>query len=129
MDQMGIQRFAPWRESNDADVASIVAASRQFSQIAGVSLDPKGRWKKEKGESFMKFSVRPKPLKWKGSHGWERVVVSIRRSKDGSMSFMTALDGSPVSPGPSPSWQPMKRAAHAIELVHNKLKKEESNDR
>jgi hypothetical protein len=128
MDRSGIQGFFSWRDLNGTDVDQIISVSRQFSHISGVSLEPKGRWKKEKGESFIKFSVRPKPLKWRGSNGWDRVVVIIKRSGGGEMFFVASLDGIPISMGNPMQWNHIRKAKQAMEAIHNKLKKEENHD-
>jgi len=123
-----IHGFNKWRSSEDDDKESIIGTSRQIAHLAGVSLDPKGRLKKEGMTSIAKFSVRPKPLKWKGVSGWERVVVMIRHDGRGA-SFVATIDGKPIGMGPKMDWQPIKRAADVIEKVCNILKKEEPNDR
>ena len=123
-----IQKFSTWRASDNKEIESMIGTSRQIAHLAGLNLDPKGRWKKEGNAAVAKFSVRPKPLKWKGIKGWERVIIMIKHDSNAA-SFVATIDGKPMNMGPKLQWQPVKRAADVIEKVCNKLKKEEPNDR
>lgn len=123
-----IQRFDTWRSSGNEDIESLLGAGRQISHLAGVNLKPKGRWKKEGSSSVARFSAEPKPLKWKGTSGWERVTVAIRQ--DGrSHSFIVMVDGAPVSIGPDKDWLPVRKSLAAMEKAAAKLKKEAHHDR
>ena len=120
-----IHSFNKWRKSDDDGMEQIMGISRQFAHLAGVNLDPKGRPSMEEASVIAKFSVRPKPLKWKGIKGWERVHVIIKNNA----SFIVTVDGHQINIGPKQQWQPIKKAAGAIEKACNKLKKGEPNDR
>lgn len=128
METSNINGFNRWRSSERSDMESIVGASRQIAHLAGVNLDPKGRVKKEGETSVAKFTVRPKPLKWRGINGWERIMVIIRH--DGmEQSFVVTVDGKPVTIGPMLKWLPIRKAADAMEKACSKIKNEEPNDR
>jgi hypothetical protein len=128
MGASNIHSFNKWRKSDDDGMEQVMGISRQFAHLAGVNLDPKGRPSMEGGSVIAKFSVRPKPLKWKGIKGWERVHVIIKNSS-GNASFIVTVDGYQINIGPKQKWNPIKKAADAIEKACNKLKREEPNDR
>lgn len=122
MEEPSIQNFNVWK-SYDGSAEPILATSRQIAHLSGLSLKPKGRLKKEGNSLLLKFSVSPKPLKWKGISGWERVYLIIKH-EDGNPSFIAVVDGIPVSAGPMTSWQPVRRAADVIEKVCRIIKKQ-----
>lgn len=121
MEEPSIQNFNVWK-SYEGEVEPILATSRQIGHLAGLSLRPRGRIKREDDTIFLKFYVTPKPLKWKGSSGWERVSIVIKH-EDGNPYFIATVDGSPVGFGPMASWQPVRKSAEVIERVYNRLKK------
>lgn len=83
-------------------------------------MTPKGRWKKQGDSSFLKFSVVPKPLKWKGVTGWDRMILVIRKKLD-EISFCVLIDGNPTSLGPNEIWIPVRKANQIIERATKKL--------
>lgn len=123
MEEPRIQKFNIWRSSNDDDMQSLLGTSRQIAHLAGLSLEPKGRIKRDGDSILSKFSVRPKPLKWKGVTGWERVSIVVKH-EGGNSSFIAVVDGTPVSAGPMSSWQPVRRAADVMEKVCRIIKKQ-----
>jgi hypothetical protein len=122
MDTTEIKSFNKWQSSSDGEHEKLMGISRQFSHLSGLNLDPKGRLKRHDGETIAKFSVRPKPLKWKESDGWARVRIVIKNGPDGA-SFIATLDGTPVSLGPKPEWVPIRKASDLVEKIWNRLKK------
>lgn len=123
MEGTEIKRFNAWASSDDSDMESILGTTRQIAHLAGVRLEPKGRLRKQDGSMVAKFSVGPKPLKWKGSTGWERAQVLVKHDEHGAW-LLATVDGSPVVIAPGVSWQPIRKSAEVIERVHNKLRKD-----
>lgn len=120
MSQEQIQTFHQWNSGNDDDLSSIIGASRQLAHLAGVLLDPRGRWKKDGQVSTLKFSIRPRPLKWKGFNEWKRIMLVIKKDVD-DLSFCVMIDGVPMRVSPTSTWSPLKRAREVIEKATKKL--------
>jgi len=115
-----IQRYNQWSSDHNEDLSSIIGASRQFYHLEGVYLDPKGRWKKQENISFLKFSVRPRPLKWKGINHWDRMVVVIKKHND-DISFCVMIDGAPMNVAPNTKWSPVIKAKEIVEKATKKI--------
>lgn len=115
-----IQRYTQWSQDHEDELGSIIGASRQFSNIAGVYLDPKGRWKKQNQVSFLKFSVRPWPLKWKGFDAWNRMIIIIKMENE-DLSFCVSVDGVPMNVAPNTKWSPIRKAKEVIERATKKI--------
>lgn len=122
MEDSQLNTFSVWKSSNSDEMESMLGTARQISHLSGISLKPKGRWKKEGNVCVSKFSVSPKPLKWKGTSGWERVSVIIKHEGTNA-SFIATIDGMPVMIGPNSLWYPIRKAADVIEGVSDRLKK------
>jgi hypothetical protein len=115
-----IQRYTQWSQDHEEELGSIIGAARQFSNIAGVYLDPKGRWKKQNDVSFLKFSIRPWPLKWKGVNTWNRMAVIIKMEGK-EITFCIMIDGVPMNVAPNTKWSQIRNAKAAIERTTKKI--------
>jgi hypothetical protein len=120
-----IQSWDEWSSDNQEGFDSIIIASRQISNIAGVNLKMKGRHKanpSDPSSTTIKFSVSPKLFRWKGITGWEHMNVIIRNSQ-GASEFCILINGNPMSTGPGRYWNPIKSARHIMERAVKKIHK------
>lgn len=117
-----LKDFNTWNYSDTA-MDTIMGFSRQFSHLAGVNLTPKGKLKSNGGVSTLKFSVSPKPLKWKGVSGWENMIVVIYDNAGEGM-FFISVNGNVVPYGSHNFIQPIKKAFTLMEIAVAKLKKD-----
>lgn len=117
-----IQPYSQWKQDQAEGPDQIIGASRQIAHLSGISLAPKGRWKKQGHVSSLKFSISPKPLKWKGTKGWERLIMVIKNDR-GDVSFCIMIDGKPMGTGPNMIWNPIRKANDVIEKATKNLQK------
>jgi len=118
-----INDFSSWKNSDTEDMESLIGISRQISNLTGLKLTPTGKCKKTEDYVLLKFKVSPKPLKWRGSSGWERVRINIK-IQGKTASFVATLDGMPVKIGPISQWMPVRAANNVMKKVYGKLNKQ-----
>jgi hypothetical protein len=116
-----IEPFSLWKDT----LEEIKGVARQFSHLTGLSVYLKEAAFIDDDVMVASYSVRPKPLKWKGSNGWNRVSVKIKN--DGT--FMVSMDDdSLVGFGPGKDWFPVKRSMEVMERTQERIKKSETDE-
>lgn len=116
-----IESFSSWKDSFE----EISGMSRQFSHLTGLSMSVKNIEATKDGSTVVTFSVRPKPLKWKGTNGWNRVEVKMK--SDGTFLAIVG-NNNIIGFKPGIQWAPIRKAMDVMEKVKERLKKADTNE-
>lgn len=114
--ERNIEPFSTWREMpSEAKGHSI-----QFSQMTGLSLTQRETTAEKDGSVITTFSVRPKPLKWKGQKNWNRVTIKIKN--DGTFCAIVDKNGT-IGFRHGNEWAPISKAMEVMKKVESRIKK------